>query len=405
MVRPSSVRAAELLRLVHDRPGISRVDAARLLAVGSGATTELVSGLVAGRLIAERPAPPSGGRGRPTTVLGPHPAGPLVLAVSVTYAAWRVRAVEIGGAVVDSAGATRRGQAVGAVMAGIAETLDRMRGSFGARVRGVGVSVPGIVRGGRLVEAAMLGWREVDLTTLARPGEVFVTGNDATFAAAAESSRGHAAGSTMALHVRVDAGLGGGVVDRGYTVKGATGVAGEFGHLPFGDPSVRCPCGAFGCWGASIDGTGVARLLGVPEPPDSVAFFREVARRAGAGDAEAGAVMAVVSGQLGRGIAGLVNGLDPDVVTVGGLAALMLELAGDRVEHDYRAGLMAFRRGTAPPILSSALGEDGPLTGAAQETWTELWGLLVSRRPPVAAADGRPVPSRRVEPARDHSWP
>lgn len=384
-MRPSSTRAAELLRLVHDRPGISRVDAARLLGVGTGAVTELVAGLVAGELLAESPAPPSGGRGRPTTVLGPHPAGPLVLAVSVTYADWRIQAVEIGGAVTDSVGAPHRGQAVGAVMAGIAGALDRMRGSFGPRVRGVGVSVPGIVRDGQLVEAAMLGWREVDLAALARPDEIFVTGNDATFAAAAESSRGHATGSTLALHLRVDAGLGGGVVDRGSTVKGATGVAGEFGHLPFGDPAVRCPCGAFGCWGHSIDGGALARLLGVPEPPDSVAFFREVARRAGAGHTEAGAVMAVVSGRLGRGIAGLVNGLDPDVVTVGGLASLMLELAGARVEKDYRAGLMAVRRGTAPPILDSALGEAGPLMGAAEETWTELWGMLVSRRLPAAA--------------------
>lgn len=398
-MRPSGTRAAELLQLVHDRPGVSRVDAARLLGVGTGAATELVAGLVAGRLIAESPAPPGGGRGRPTTVLGSHPQGPLVLAISVTYASWRIQVVEIGGAVVHSAGATHLGKPADTVLADLADAIDGMRQSFGPRVCGLGVSVPGIVRGGQLIEAAMLGWRGVDLTTLARPGEKLVTGNDATFAAAAEFRRGSAAGSTVALHLRVDAGLGGGVVDRGSTVKGATGVAGEFGHMPLGDPDVRCPCGAFGCWGNSVDGLALARWLGVPEPPDSVAFFREVARRAGDGDTEAGAAMSVVAGQLGRGIAGLVNGLDPDVVTVGGLASLILEIAGDRVDESYRAGLMAVRRPAAPPIVAGVLGEDGPLMGAAEETWTELWGPLVSGRlpsPVPALGAARPPGSAAV---------
>ena len=378
-MRASSTRAAKLLQLVHERPGISRADAARTLGVGTGAATELVAGLVAGRLVAERPAPPSGGRGRPTAVLGPHPQGPVVLAVSVTYGAWRADAVTIGGQAVGSAGAAHRGLPADRAMAEIEEALGEMRRGLGSRIRGVGVSAPGIVRAGQLIEATTVGWRDVDLTVLAGPGECFVAGNDASLAAAAESTRGNAIGSAIALHFRVDAGLGGGVVDRGSTFKGASGVAGEFGHMPFGDPGLRCPCGAFGCWGNSVDGLALARWLGAPEPRDSVAFFHEVTRRARTGDAKAVVALAAVAARLGRGIAGLVNGLDADVVTVGGLAALMLEVAGERVQQEYRKGLMAFRRETAPPILAAALGEDGPLIGAAEEVWAELWDSLVAR--------------------------
>ena len=209
---------------------------------------------------------------------------------------------------------------------------------------------------------------------------MLVTGNDATLAGAAEFARGSAGGATVALHLRVDAGLGGGVVDRGSTFKGATGVAAEFGHMPFGDPTVRCPCGAYGCWGNSVDGLAVARWLGVAEPPDSVAFFQRVARQARAGDLPATAAIAEVSARLGRGIAGLVNGLDADVVTVGGLGSVMLGVAGDRVHQEYRNGLMTFRRASAPPILAAALGEAGPLVGAAEEVWARLWEVLAARQ-------------------------
>lgn len=387
-MRASGTRAAKLLQLVHQRPGISRADATREIGVGTGAATELVAALSAGALITESPAPPSGGRGRPTTVLGTHPAGPVVIAVSITYRAWRAEAVGIGGATVASTGAAHRGRSAARAMEHVDASLQEMREQFGSRVRGVGVSAPGIVRDGRLLDATTVGWKNVDLTTLARNGEILVAGNDATLAAAAEWARGNAVGSTCALHLRVDAGLGGGVLDNGVVFKGAGGVAGEFGHMPLGDREVRCPCGAFGCWGNSVDGSALARLLGVAEPADSVAFFEQVAGRAAAGDGAALAAVTEVSARLGRGIAGLVNGLDVDVVTVGGLATSMLDLAADRIQREYLDGLMTFRRRTAPPILPAALAEDGPLVGAAESVWTELWEPLVSRQPSVAAPRG-----------------
>lgn len=40
--------------------------------------------------------------------------------------------------------------------------------------------------------------------------------------------------------------------------------------------------------------------------------------------------------------------------------------------------MMTFRRASAPAILASALGEDGPLAGAAEKTWIAIWGSLLS---------------------------
>ena len=153
-------------------------------------------------------------------------------------------------------------------------------------------------------------------------------------------------------------------------LAGATGAAGEFGHMPFGDPAVSCPCGAQGCWGTAVDGTALARLLGRPVPQDHVAYARRLIRTATT--PEERAAVRSVAPALGRGTAGLVNGVDADLVTFGGLGTDLLAHAGADVDEAYRAGLMAYRRDDPPPLLPAALGDDGPVAGAAEEAWAAL---------------------------------
>jgi predicted NBD/HSP70 family sugar kinase len=369
-----SPRATELLRAVHANPGLTRADAARLIGIGTGAATELVARLNAAGLLGERPATRSGGRGRPTTVLVPHPAGPLVAAVSITHEAWRVDVVELGGATVATAGGEHEPGGGGQVVRAVGAVLARLRRRLGTgRVRGLGIAVPGIVSHGLLREAGNLDWYDVDLTRVWPGAAVFVAGNDATLAASAESSRGAAVGASVALHLRVDGGLGGAVVEAGRILAGAAGVAGEFGHMPFGDPAVRCTCGASGCWGTAVDGSALARLLGHRVPRDPVSYARRIIRLATTPGhpQEAQAVQAVATA-LGRGVAGLVNGLDPDLVTLGGLGVDLLEAAPEALDDAYRGGLMRFRREQPPPVIAATLGEDGPIAGAAEEAWARL---------------------------------
>jgi hypothetical protein len=78
---------ALLLAAVHDTPGIARASAARQLGMSSGLATETTARLVSAGLLAERPLPPAGRRGRPTTSLHPHPRGPVVAAAAITPSA------------------------------------------------------------------------------------------------------------------------------------------------------------------------------------------------------------------------------------------------------------------------------------------------------------------------------
>ncbi|SHH46444.1 Sugar kinase of the NBD/HSP70 family, may contain an N-terminal HTH domain [Jatrophihabitans endophyticus] len=380
-----SPRAAELLRVVHESPGTTRADAARAIGIGTGAATEVVAQLAAAELVGERPAQRTGGRGRPTTVLVPHERGPLVLAVSITHEAWLLQAVEIGGAVVAGAGSAETGSgdddADGAgrdapvVLADIRAAVTRLRRRFPRRVRAIGVAAPGTVAGTTVGHATGRSWRNLDLRAIWPRAEFFVAGNDATLAAAAESSRGAAVGAEVALHIRLQAGVGGAVVDRGRVLTGAHGFGGEFGHVPLGDPAVTCPCGASGCWGTAVDGSALARLLGRREPRDPVAFLDRAASAAST-DARTRAAVGAVVDALGRGVAGFVNAIDPDVVTLGGSAVPLMRAEPQRLAAAYDAGLMRVRRDAPPMLLPAALGEQGPVTGAAELAWQAVWAHL-----------------------------
>jgi predicted NBD/HSP70 family sugar kinase len=365
---------ALLVAAVHATPGIARASAARQLGMSSGLATETTARLVASGLLAERPAPPAGRRGRPTTSLHPHPHGPLVAAAAITHETWRVAAVQLGGTALAST-VRPHGRDQHEVLAAVADDLGRLYRRFGPRIQAVAVAVPGTVIGSTLMHAPNLGWHDVDLSVLwpcyeAGQGERwFAAGNDATLAAIAEARRGAAAGAGAALHLYMDAGVGGAMLNAGQAVLGAHGMAGEFGHMPFGDPGQRCACGAIGCWNTSLNGHAVARALGDPPPRDEVGYLRGVLAAGRAGQPGALGVLAELASWLGRGTAGLVNALDPHVVTVGGLGRELLEIAGEAAGQAYLGGLMAFRA-PAPPLIPARLGDEAPLVGAAEEAFS-----------------------------------
>jgi predicted NBD/HSP70 family sugar kinase len=369
-------RELSLLRAAHAHPGLTRAAAARLLGIGTGAATEIVTRLTAAELLGERPAPPTGTRGRPTRELTAHPAGPLVLACAISNERWRLDVVQLGGESIATAGEANAGAQPEPVLAAIGAAVQDMRSRFGGRIRGLGVSAPGTIHDGYLLDAVGLNWHTVDLRGIWPTVELLAVGNDATLAAVAESRRGAIREARLAVHLHIDAGLGGAVIAEGRVLAGAHGNAGEFGHMPFGDPAVECPCGARGCWGPTVDGSELARLLRTPPPREPVTYARAVITRAASGEERAAHALRSVAANLGRGIAGLVNAFDPDVVTLSGLAAPILGAAPDPLLGAYRKGLMAYRRDAAPPILPSAIGDDGPLVGAGEQVWDSLWSTL-----------------------------
>jgi predicted NBD/HSP70 family sugar kinase len=293
---------------------------------------------------------------------------------AISHESWEVAAVVLGGEV-HTYQTQRHDRDQPSVFAGAGDALNGVCARYGASVRAVVVSLPGTVSGTRLVQAPNLGWEDVELSTLAPRGTAsvpFLAGNDATFSALAEARRGAAAGSASSVHLYMDSGVGGALLDAGQLVSGARGMAGEFGHMPFASPAVRCRCGAHGCWNTALDGPALARHLGASTPADEVSFSREVLATARAGGGPELRAVRDAAFALGRGTAALVNALDPELVTFGGLAPEFLEVAGDCVEAGYHAGLMGARANVAPALAPSMLGARAPLVGAGEHAFDHI---------------------------------
>ena len=146
--------------------------------------------------------------------------------------------------------------------------------------------------------------------------------NDANCFALSEAVDGAARDARVAFGVILGTGVGGGIVVRGRVLGGANAVSGEWGHnaLPWPEadelPGPPCYCGKNGCIETFLSGAGLAREH-EPGTGEKLAP-QEIAARAAAGDAAAEATLARYEERLARGLASVVNVLDPDVIVLGG---------------------------------------------------------------------------------------
>lgn len=146
--------------------------------------------------------------------------------------------------------------------------------------------------------------------------------NDANCFALSEATDGAAAGAEVVLGVIVGTGCGAGVVVRGHVLQGANAIAGEWGHNPLPwvehdeNPGPECYCGKRGCLETWLSGPGLSRDLKAQTGIDLPAS--EIARRAVLGDASCLAALERHEDRMARGLAHVINILDPDVIVLGG---------------------------------------------------------------------------------------
>jgi fructokinase len=145
--------------------------------------------------------------------------------------------------------------------------------------------------------------------------------NDANCFALSEALDGAGRGSSITFGVILGTGVGGGVVVNGQVLEGATSVAGEWGHnaLPWPSadelPGPTCYCGKAGCIETFLSGPGLAADH-VAAGGEKLAA-EEIVTRA-ASDGAASQTLARYENRLARGLASVINVLDPHVIVLGG---------------------------------------------------------------------------------------
>ncbi|WNM38955.1 ROK family protein [Micromonospora halotolerans] len=235
---------------------------------------------------------------------------------------------------------------------------------LGAAPAAIGVVTPGLVdeTNGVVRYAANLRFRDVPLRALVGDdlGLPVAVGHDARAAGVAEAVAGAARGLDNFLLLPLGTGIAAAVVVHGEPVPGATGSAGEVGHMPVHPGGEPCSCGQRGCLEVYASAGGLARryarLGGTPDS-DSRAIADAVAT-----DPVAATVWNDATQALGIALATLTLTLDPARIVLGGGLADAGALFFDPVRDALRAAL-AWR--TPPPVLRSAFGAQAAQVGAA----------------------------------------
>jgi fructokinase len=200
---------------------------------------------------------------------------------------------------------------------------------FAGRPCTVGIGMPGAISPATgLVKNANSTWlngRRLCPDLEARLRRTVRLANDANCFALSEASDGAAAGRPVVFGVIIGTGCGGGVVIDGAVLTGPNAIAGEWGHnpLPWPEdderPGPPCYCGKSGCLETFISGTGLAADYALSQvAPGTHIDAATVVARASSGDALARASLDRYVHRLARGLATIVNVLDPDAIVLGG---------------------------------------------------------------------------------------
>ena len=341
----------------------------------------LVTELAALGAVVQEPGTQPGGRrptkaGRPSPVVRACPETVQVLAADVAVGRISMALIGLGGTVVARRTRTVTDSsptAMAKLLAAIGKELISSP-KAGRHVVGLGVSVPGVVRGtdGNVRFAPNLGWQDApfgELVTAALAardlGSLPVrVGNDGDLGALAEHQRGVARGVDDLVFVEGEVGVGCGVIVGGRPLAGAGGYAGELGHMTVRRGGRRCRCGARGCWETEIGTEAMARALRLPEG----ASDDEVVALLRAGGPQRALQLDEVAHYLGIGLANVVNLLNPRLVVLGGLLRDLYPLVSIRV-GEALAGAALRAPMEQVTLAVPSLGGDAVLVGAAEFAW------------------------------------
>ena len=240
------------------------------------------------------------------------------------------------------------------------------------RLRAVGLVVPGIVDAeqGVACYAANIGWDQLPLRHIVAEavGLPVALDHDVRAAGLAELESGAGRGLHEVLYVALGTGVAAAVITEGQVLTGATGRAGELGHLPVFPEGEWCACGQRGCTETYASGAALSRrysaISGISGVPAS-----DVISRASAGDDMARLIFSDALTALGRALVNYVLIMDPEMVIIGGGLADSGTALLDPLTREVQGGL-AWR--SAPTISAGRFGADAGRRGAALLAWRML---------------------------------
>jgi predicted NBD/HSP70 family sugar kinase len=316
-----------LLNILSERQPISRAEIAKISGLNKATISTITSELFRDRYIIEE------GSGK-TTPIGGKPPTPLRLnALRFGFFGVDIRADETVVALSDfnnrllARHSFETKNDSGVFLTKIAKEITTLRLKHNDFIEfaGIGVSLPGLVDNhtGKFLISTVLPWRDVPVVELLgqATGLPVVIDNSARCAALAEIWHGKAQyAHRNLLYVGISSGLACGIVIDGGLYRGGSDTAGQFGHISIDLNGPECRCGQRGCWDLyASDKATIARYQRLRSGSSKrQPTMRKLMELVESGDQEATEAVRETARYLGIGITGLINGLDPEVVVIGG---------------------------------------------------------------------------------------
>ena len=351
MATPEDARRANrshLLRTLHRDGPLSRADLAKITGLSRASVSAVVRDLLDDGVVEELGLSTAGGVGKPATLVGIDVDGHHVVCLDLSEPAHFTGAlVNLAGKVVDRRTYDRKGKTGRAAANLVGRVCRELVADAERPLLGIGIASPGIVDdGGVIATTAHLGWKNLPLAAdLSGQFDLPVrVVNDANAAALAELTFGEGTATDL-ICVRVDEGVGAGLVLDGRLYAGSSFAAGEIGHVVVDPDGARCACGKRGCLETEVSEPLLERRLEA-EPGDEAA----VLTRAGE--------------HLGTALATVLSALDvADVVLSGSgpVASETFRLAAVRAISERTMPVLAERL----IVRTSTFGFDDMLVGAA----------------------------------------
>lgn len=253
----------------------------------------------------------------------------------------------------------------------------------GGRAAAIGIGLPGLVNSKTnrveiLPSLSDLASIDIIAEMSARIGLPVVLDNDANAAAYAELQVGAARGRNHVFYVSLGAGIGAGIIINGTIYRGATGFAGEFGHITIDPEGIECACGNIGCLETICSGPNIVRRtrerlyrdrtsslsrLAIPRNRELTA--EDIARAAREGDEMAQVMMERTGMFLGIALAAVINLLNVEMIVMGGgvmeagdliLKPTVKEARRRAFPHSFNScEIVIARLGTSAGLMGAAL--------------------------------------------------
>jgi len=340
-----------LLSILSDRQPISRAEIAKISGLNKATISTITGELLKDRCIIEE------GSGR-TTPIGGKPPTPLRLnGLRFGLFGVDIRAEETIVALSDFNNhlvarlSFETANNAGAFLSKIGKEITKLRARHHDFIEfaGIGVSLPGLVdsNSGKFLISVVLPWRDVPVVQLLEKATQLqvVIDNSARCAALAEiwHSKAQYAHLRNLLYVGVSTGLACGIVIDGGLYRGGNNSAGQFGHFSIDLSGPECRCGQRGCWDLyASDKATIERYQALRGGTGKrVSTMRKLVELVESGDRAATEAVRETARYLGIGITGLINGLDPEVVVIGGEITKAWGLVEPIIAEEIKRSLLA----------------------------------------------------------------